>query len=115
MVQIGKLNLIKIVGYVVNCISREDSTKKRSNVIRDFIKIAEKCVLLRNYNGAFAIVYGLKQPASLVWVHAWEDLAPKSFEKYREILDLADPSNNFANYFNVMETAKTPAVPFIRI
>ena len=101
------------MGYVAITISHEDNAKKRTKSISDFIKIAEKCISLRNYNGAFAIAYGLRQPSSLVWITSWEDVAPKTFDKYREILDLASPENNFANYFNLMETTNAPAVPFL--
>ncbi|KAI8923202.1 hypothetical protein BC831DRAFT_404058 [Entophlyctis helioformis] len=61
----------------------------------------------------FAIIYGLKRPAVLMWTHAWEGLSSKYVELFKELDTLMDPSFGYGNYNTEIRAVQPPAVPFI--
>lgn len=66
------IKLIQISSYVSTVILKEENTKKRTSIIRQFIKVAKECHDLNDMSGVFAIIHGLKRPSSLIWTPAWE-------------------------------------------
>jgi hypothetical protein len=96
-------------------VSKEVVTKKRTLLIRMFIKISKLCIALGNFFGAFAISYGLKSPACLIWINAWESLPTKYLDQYMNILEFMNPKTGFQKYHDVIQTANPPMIPFLRI
>lgn len=73
MVQDSNSNAYEqIVSYTTVIISRQTTNKMRAFEIKRFIKIAEVCRSLGDYNGMAAIIYGLTRPPVLVWTSAFE-------------------------------------------
>nr|KAJ3423248.1 hypothetical protein HK105_007584 [Polyrhizophydium stewartii] len=102
-----------VVAYTATVIAKEDNTKKKINYIKRFIKVAKACRDLSNYNTMFAIVYGLKRPAVLMWTQAWEGLPTKYMDQFKELDLLIDPADGYFNYNDVIRDQNPPAVPFL--
>ncbi|KAL5033167.1 hypothetical protein BDV3_000181 [Batrachochytrium dendrobatidis] len=102
-----------VVGYTATVIAKEDNIKKKTNYIKRFIKVARACKELSNYNTMFAIIYGLKRPAVLMWTQAWEGLATRYMDLFKELDRLTDPANGHFNYSDEITQREPPAVPFM--
>ncbi|EGF84294.1 hypothetical protein BATDEDRAFT_36522 [Batrachochytrium dendrobatidis JAM81] len=61
----------------------------------------------------FAIIYGLKRPAVLMWTQAWEGLATRYMDLFKELDRLTDPANGHFNYSDEITQREPPAVPFM--
>ncbi|KAJ3000769.1 Rap guanine nucleotide exchange factor 2 [Globomyces sp. JEL0801] len=104
--------LTMIVSYTATIIQKEDTPKKRTYAIKHFIKVAKLCLDSGDFNGAFAILYGLKRPTVLIWTQAWEGLPAKYFDLYKELNQLTDPAGGYRNYWIAIGHVNPPAVPF---
>ncbi|KAJ1336673.1 hypothetical protein BSLG_006992 [Batrachochytrium salamandrivorans] len=104
---------ITVVGYTATVIAKESNIKKKTNYIKRFIKVAKACKELANFNTMFAIIYGLKRPAVLMWTQAWEGLPSKYIDLFKELDRITDPANGHFNYTDEVTQRDPPAVPFM--
>ncbi|KAH6570257.1 hypothetical protein BASA60_007861 [Batrachochytrium salamandrivorans] len=102
-----------VVGYTATVIAKESNIKKKTNYIKRFIKVAKACKELANFNTMFAIIYGLKRPAVLMWTQAWEGLPSKYIDLFKELDRITDPANGHFNYTDEVTQRDPPAVPFM--
>lgn len=97
--------------WVVCEILNEPDIDRRVRIIKQFVRVAEDCYRLRNYNSMFAIISGLG--------HSCVNRLKKTFEKlhsdYKKQLDdlrgLFDPSKNMSIYRSCLNGTEPPAIP----
>ncbi|KAJ3362039.1 Ras protein-specific guanine nucleotide-releasing factor [Kappamyces sp. JEL0680] len=99
--------------YVPSVIQKEETTKRKTMAIRLLIKIAKTCLDVGNFQGAFALTFGLKRPASLMWWSAWEAVPTKYQDIFRELCALLDYRDGYKNYWDAIQKAKIPVVPYL--
>jgi hypothetical protein len=87
--------------------------KKKTLLIKKFIKIANSCKELGNFNSTAAIIYGLKQPVVIVCTSAWEGLSPKYLETFKLMDSIIDPKLEYKRYWQEIQICPNPAIPFI--
>eukprot|EP00842_Homolaphlyctis_polyrhiza_P007082 jgi/Hompol1/963/HPOL_005471-RA len=102
-----------ISGWVTHTILSERIPSARGGIIRYFIKIADNCLALGNFNTAFAVQAGLQCAAIMRLKQSWQTLSPKIRMRFEAITKLTDPSRNFGEYRTQLRRAALPAIPFI--
>ncbi|KAM6494238.1 cell division control protein 25 [Amanita muscaria] len=103
-----------ITGWVAECILSESSDiKKRSLIIKFFIKIADRCTSLNNYSTPRAMLAALDSSTISRLHQTWLGVP----QKHKTILDslrrLADHGRNYHEYRSRLRNTAPPAVPFL--
>eukprot|EP01103_Thecamoeba_quadrilineata_P014471 TRINITY_DN4329_c0_g1_i1.p1 TRINITY_DN4329_c0_g1~~TRINITY_DN4329_c0_g1_i1.p1 ORF type:complete len:746 (+),score=153.80 TRINITY_DN4329_c0_g1_i1:92-2329(+) len=82
-------------------ILKKDNVNQRAEVIQLFIKIADECVRLRNYNSSCAIIGGLNNSAISRLKLSWEKVTKRDTRHYEKLVDLFSMENNFKRYRSI--------------
>ncbi|KAI8804754.1 ras guanine nucleotide exchange factor domain-containing protein [Cladochytrium replicatum] len=99
--------------YTGSVILNEDGQKRRSKMIKRFIKVVKEARRLRNYSLVFAVVHGLRLPAVARLSSAWEGLPTKYLDMFKELSAVTEPQGGFANYWAELRLTQPPAVPYL--
>ncbi|KAF8645231.1 hypothetical protein AX16_008058 [Volvariella volvacea WC 439] len=102
-----------ITGWVAESILDEPDLKKRTQLIRFFIKVANRCVGINNYSTAWSMLAALDSSTISRLQQTWAGVP----QKYKNHLDalrkLADHSRNYHEYRSRLRNTAPPAVPFL--
>ncbi|KAJ3021295.1 UNVERIFIED_CONTAM: hypothetical protein HDU68_009698 [Siphonaria sp. JEL0065] len=101
-----------VSSYTASLIYKEDTTKKRTKAIKRFIKVAKELRMLNNFNTMFAVLHGLKRNLVAKMTGAWDGLAGKHVEGFKEMEALMDPKGGFANFWGELKNCVAPLIPF---
>lgn len=88
-----------------------EGTERRSHMIDFWIKTAEKCRLLNNYNSMFHIVTALSSTVISQLQTAWNHVGRKF--TWEALHSQNDPSGGFAGHRSLLRQVEGPCVPFI--
>ena len=103
----------QITGWVAGAILREADTKKRANVLKHFIKIADKCLVLYNYNTLMGIMCALKSSTITRLKKTWDLVGNKNMIMYDALRKATDHSRNYSEYRATLRSLVPPCLPFI--
>lgn len=98
--------------WVINGILQESSMLKRVKIIKYFIKVANICRHLHNYNSLFAILSGLGHGSVQRLKGTWDKLPTKYNKLLKNLQSLMDPSRNMLNYRGEVNSCDPPVIPF---
>ncbi|ESO00586.1 hypothetical protein HELRODRAFT_124307, partial [Helobdella robusta] len=98
--------------WVITEVCSEPNSLKRSKIIKQFIKIAERCYKLKNFNSMFAILSGLGHGSISRLKLTWEKVPDKYIKLFEEMQGFMDPSRNMLKYRNLILNATPPMIPF---
>lgn len=101
--------------WVINEILGETNLVKRVKIIKYFIKTANICRNLHNYNSMFAILSGLGHGSVQRLKQTWEKLSTKYHKILKALHLLMDPSRNMMHYRREISTRPAPIIPFYPI
>ena len=101
--------------WVINEILNETNLVKRVKIIKYFIKTANICRNLHNYNSMFAILSGLGHGSVQRLKQTWEKLSTKYHKILKALQLLMDPSRNMMHYRREISTRIAPIIPFYPI
>jgi len=101
--------------WVINEILSETNLVKRVKIIKYFIKTANICRNLHNYNSMFAILSGLGHGSVQRLKQTWEKLSTKYHKILKALQLLMDPSRNMMHYRREISTRTAPIIPFYPI
>ncbi|KAI8986206.1 ras guanine nucleotide exchange factor domain-containing protein [Trametes punicea] len=102
-----------ITGWVAESILNEPDTKKRTALVKFFIKLADRCVSLRNYSTPRSILAALDSSTIARLHQTWMGL-PQKYKVQLEVLrKLADHARNYHEYRSRLRNTAPPAVPFL--
>lgn len=101
--------------WVINEILGETNLVKRVKIIKYFIKTANICRNLHNYNSMFAILSGLGHGSVQRLKATWEKLSTKYHKILKALHLLMDPSRNMMHYRREISTRPAPIIPFYPI
>jgi len=90
-----------------------DRISARASVIVHFIKVAEKCRVLGNFHGCYAIIAGLNSSSVSRLKYTWEKVPQRVIEKFEDICALFDMSHNFKTYRETLHASHPPIVPYL--
>ncbi|KAK9249319.1 ras guanine nucleotide exchange factor domain-containing protein [Lipomyces tetrasporus] len=89
--------------------------KVRMNIIRHWIRVAEKCLELKNYNCLMAIACALQSSVILRLKKTWELLPPRYHSLFAELKGIIVYEKNYASYRTLLRNTSTPCIPYLGV
>jgi hypothetical protein len=97
--------------WVICEILNERNIGRRVKIVKQFVRVADVCSQLRNYNSMFAIISGLGHSCVARLKRTFEKLKPKYKNQLEMMRSLFDPSKNMSNYRLCLSQSQPPAIP----
>ena len=102
-----------LASLVADSILQLEDAKKRAAVIKQWVKIANKCLELNNYDSLMAIYCALTNSTITRMKRTWEVVSPKT----RALLDtlgaIVDVSKNYTGLRQRLQSLMPPCLPFV--
>ncbi|KAK9238170.1 ras guanine nucleotide exchange factor domain-containing protein [Lipomyces kononenkoae] len=89
--------------------------KARMNTIRHWIRVAEKCLELKNYNCLMAITCALQSSVILRLKKTWEILPPRYHSLFTELKSIIVYEKNYASYRTLLRNTNPPCIPYLGV
>ncbi|KAI0917354.1 hypothetical protein AcW1_007436 [Taiwanofungus camphoratus] len=102
-----------ITGWVAESILNELDTKKRTALVKFFIKLADRCASLRNFSTPRSILAALDSSTISRLQQTWMGLPQKNKLQLEALRKLADHARNYYEYRSRLRNTAPPAVPFL--
>ncbi|KAJ3771119.1 ras guanine nucleotide exchange factor domain-containing protein [Lentinula raphanica] len=102
-----------ITGWVAESILNERDTKKRTALVKFFIKVADRCVGLHNYSTFRSLLAALDSSTISRLSQTWMGLPQKTKQQLDSLRRLADHGRNYHEYRTKLRNTAPPAVPFL--
>ncbi|GAA6025516.1 hypothetical protein JCM11491_004143 [Sporobolomyces phaffii] len=103
----------RLTGWIAETILGETDQKRRTSLVKYFVKLGERLLMLNNYNALFAVFTALNSSTIARLRKTWDGLAPK----YRQSLEIlrraTDHSRNYAEYRGKIRQTVPPCLPFV--
>ncbi|KAF2971443.1 hypothetical protein GQX73_g2084 [Xylaria multiplex] len=98
---------------VADTILQYPEVKKRAAVIKQWIKIANQCLELNNYDGLMAIICSLNSSVISRLRKTWDIINPKRRELFRTLNAIVEPANNNRVLRTRLQGHVPPCLPFL--
>ncbi len=102
-----------VAAWVTDSILEEPERRRRANVIKHWIKIAEHCVTLNNYSTLMAIMCALNSSTIARLKRTWTGVGKTYSAVLEELRITTDHERNYAAYRASLRRAIPPCVPFL--
>ncbi|KAE9392859.1 ras GEF [Gymnopus androsaceus JB14] len=102
-----------ITGWVAESILNERDIKKRTALVKFFIKVADRCVSLHNYSTFRSLLAALDSSTISRLHQTWLGLSQKTKQQLETLRRLADHGRNYHEYRSKLRNTAPPAVPFL--
>ncbi|WRT64250.1 uncharacterized protein IL334_001181 [Kwoniella shivajii] len=103
----------QITGWVADSILNETDAKKRASLIKFFIKLADKCLMMNNFSTMFAVLAGLNSSTILRLKRTWDALPSKYKTTIEKLRGVIEHTKNHAAYRARLREAPSPCLPFL--
>ncbi|KAJ3156000.1 hypothetical protein HDU89_005563 [Geranomyces variabilis] len=104
-----------ITGWVVASILAETEVKRRTVLLKHFIKVGDGCLRLQNFNTLMAVLSALNSSTIIRLKRTWESLSGKNRATFEALRKAADHSRNYAEYRAVLKRVQGPCLPFLGV
>ncbi|KAL7669624.1 hypothetical protein ACOME3_010271 [Neoechinorhynchus agilis] len=103
--------------WVVSEVVKQSNVNRRVLVIKKFIKLAEICKELKNFNSLLTIISGLGHKSVCRLHRTWARVPDKSKKTYANLQSLLDPSRNMLKYRSLFRSPNicSPIIPMFPI
>ncbi|CAE6443839.1 unnamed protein product [Rhizoctonia solani] len=105
----------KIASWVAFSVLDKDEPRRRGNIIKHFIHVAEKCRALHNYSSMAALIAGLNSPPIRRLKRTWDSVPAKFTAILDDVEATLDSGRNFTAYKQRLKTVDAPCVPFLGV
>ncbi|KAF8555708.1 ras GEF [Imleria badia] len=102
-----------ITGWVAENILNEHDIKKRTLLVKFFIKVADRCTSLHNFSTPRSILAALDSSTISRLHQTWLGVPQKNKLQLEALRRLADHSRNYHGYRSKLRNIAPPAVPFL--
>ncbi|OCH84910.1 ras GEF [Obba rivulosa] len=102
-----------ITGWVAESILNELDMKKRTALVKFFIKLADRCTSLHNFSTPRSILAALDSSTISRLHQTWLGLPQKNKLQLESLRKLADHARNYHEYRSRLRNTAPPAVPFL--
>ncbi|KAH9480309.1 Cell division control protein 25 [Psilocybe cubensis] len=102
-----------ITGWVAESILNEPDIKKRTSLVKFFVKVADRCTGLNNFSTSRSILAALDSSVISRLHQTWSGLSQKYKAQLESLRRLADHSRNYHEYRSKLRNTAPPAVPFL--
>ncbi|GAA5929743.1 hypothetical protein JCM3775_006540 [Rhodotorula graminis] len=103
----------RLTGWITEVILGEQDQKRRTGLLKYFIKLGERLLHLANYNALFAVFTALNSSTISRLRKTWEGLAPKYRSTFETLRKATDHGRNYAEYRQKVRQAVPPCLPFV--
>lgn len=110
------LNTNKLSALVGDSILRHGlNAKQRKNILKQWIRIGDKCLELGNFNSFLTIVSALQSVSIMRLRKTWEMLSPRYQELFASLKAIVLPEKNFVAYRSRIRQQDIPCVPYLGV
>ena len=102
-----------LANLVADCILQLYDPKKRAAIIKQWVKIANKCLDLANYDSLMAIICSLNSSTILRLKRTWELVSSKTKNTLENLRAVVDCSRNYAVLRQRLQSTVPPCLPFV--
>ncbi|KAJ1655164.1 hypothetical protein IWQ61_005037 [Dispira simplex] len=99
--------------FVSGTILSEPEPRKRGNIIKYFIIVADRCRGLNNFNSLMSILGGIEMGAVQRLKRAWDTVGTRSIAMLEDLKGLMSTSMNCARYRQELHSCNPPCIPFL--
>ncbi|KAL8711642.1 MAG: hypothetical protein Q9220_004052 [cf. Caloplaca sp. 1 TL-2023] len=104
-----------LANLVADSILQLEDPKKRAVIIKQWVKIAKKCLQLENYDSLMAIICSLNSSTILRLKRTWDHLSSKTKTKLDTLKDVVNVGRNHATLRQRLQNTIPPCIPFVGI
>ncbi|KAG5356565.1 Ras guanine nucleotide exchange factor Y [Yarrowia sp. C11] len=109
-------NTNKLSALVGDSILRHGlNAKQRKNILKQWIKIGDKCLELGNFNSLLTIVSALQSVSIMRLRKTWEMLSPRYQDLFASLKAIVLPEKNFVAYRSRIRQQDIPCVPYLGV
>jgi RasGEF domain/RasGEF N-terminal motif len=102
-----------LANLVADTILSLEEPKKRALIIKQWVKIAMKCLELNNYDSLMAIICSLNSSMVLRLKKTWELVSQKTKARLEELKSVVDVGRNYAVLRHRLQNHVAPCIPFV--
>lgn len=104
-----------LANLVADTILHLEDAKKRAVIIKQWVKIATKCLELNNYDSLMAIICSLNSSMVMRLKRTWELVSAKTKARLDELKAVTDVGRNYAVLRQRLQNHVAPCIPFVGI
>lgn len=104
-----------LANLVADTILQLEDAKKRAVMIKQWVKIAAKCLELNNYDSLMAIICSLNSSMVMRLKRTWELVSSKTKVRLEELKAITDVGRNYAVLRQRLQNHVAPCIPFVGI
>jgi hypothetical protein len=104
-----------LANLVADTILHLEDAKKRAIIIKQWVKIAVKCLELNNYDSLMAIICSLNSSMVLRLKRTWELVSARTKVRLEELKVITDVGRNYAVLRQRLQNHIAPCIPFVGI
>lgn len=104
-----------LANLVADSILQLEEPKKRAVLIKQWVKIANKCVELKNYDSLMAVICSLNSSTIARLKKTWEIVSNKTKATLEELKKIVDVSRNYVVLRQRLQSHVPPCLPFVGI
>ncbi|KAL1748359.1 hypothetical protein HDZ31DRAFT_29833 [Schizophyllum fasciatum] len=105
----------KIALWVAELVLSKDDSRRRAQVVKHLISIADRCRSMNNFSTMIAIVSGLNTPPIRRLKRTWEQVNQRFMQQFAACEMTIHADKNFTKYRQIMASVNPPCVPFIGV
>ena len=104
-----------LANLVADCILRMEDPRVRAKSIKHWIKIADKCLELNNYDSLIAIICSLESATISRLKRTWDMVSAKTKATLENLRGVVELSRNYAVLRQRLQNHVPPCLPFVGI
>ena len=104
-----------LANLVADTILHLEDAKKRAAIIKQWVKIAAKCLELNNYDSLMAIICSLNSSMVMRLKRTWELVSVKTKARLDDLKAITDVGRNYAVLRQRLQNHVAPCIPFVGI
>jgi hypothetical protein len=102
-----------LANLVADSVLQLEEPKRRAALIKHWVKIANKCLELNNYDTLMAIICSLNSSTISRLKKTWEVVSQKTKTTLENLRNIVDVSRNYAVLRNRLQNHVPPCLPFV--
>jgi len=102
-----------LANLVADCILQLEDPKQRAKLIKQWVKIANKCLELNNYDSLMAIICSLNSSTILRLKRTWDIVSAKTKATLENLKNIVEVSRNYAVLRQRLQNHVPPCLPFV--
>ena len=102
-----------LANLVADCILQLEDAKQRAKIIKQWVKIANKCFELNNYDSLMAIICSLNSSTITRLKRTWENVSTKTKATLESLRNVVEVSRNYAVLRQRLQNHVPPCIPFV--